>query len=144
MQPSQPNLFESLFAFHPREDHTPKENFHTESFAYLLRTDNEVRNCWLSLLLGKRTLQPSAPSYSWVTNAGDAMLTFIKLKWLELKLTGEFGQHTKYRRLCVERNATTTAEKLLIAQEVILGGATGVVECWAHSIYLKKHEKGNA
>jgi hypothetical protein len=53
MQPSQPNLFESLFAFHPREDHTPKENFLTESFAYLLRTDNEVRNCWLSLLLGR-------------------------------------------------------------------------------------------
>ncbi|MBI2806250.1 MAG: hypothetical protein HYX68_14825 [Planctomycetes bacterium] len=70
------------------------------------------------------------------------MLTFIKLKLLELKLAfGEFGQHTKYRRLCVERNAMTSAAKLLIAQEVLLGGATGVAECQAHSIYLKKHEK---
>ncbi len=68
------------------------------------------------------------------------MLTFIKLKWLELKIAfGEFGQHTKYRRLCVERNATTSSNKLQIAQEVLLGGATGVAECQAHSIYLRKH-----
>jgi len=71
------------------------------------------------------------------------MFTFIKLKWLELKLTGEFGQQTKYRRLCLERNATTIAEKLRIAEEVA-GRGVGVFECWAHSIYLKKHEKGNA
>jgi hypothetical protein len=50
MKPSLPNLFESLFEFHPR----PKENFLTESFAYLLRTDEGVRNCWLSLLLGRK------------------------------------------------------------------------------------------
>jgi hypothetical protein len=31
---------------------------------------------------------------------GDAMITFIKLKFLELKIAfGEFGQQTKYRRL---------------------------------------------
>ncbi|MBI2806620.1 MAG: hypothetical protein HYX68_16690 [Planctomycetes bacterium] len=69
------------------------------------------------------------------------MPTFIKLIWLELKLTGEFGQHTKYRRLCLERNATTSAEKLQIAEEVLLGGATGIAECQCHTIYLKQHEK---
>ncbi len=69
------------------------------------------------------------------------MFTWIRLKMLELKLTGEFGQHTKYRRLCLERNATTSAEKLQIASEVLLGGATGVAECQAHSIYLKEHER---
>lgn len=53
MKSSLPNLFESLFEFHPREDHTPKENFLTESFACLLRTDPAVCNCWLSCLLGK-------------------------------------------------------------------------------------------
>ena len=69
------------------------------------------------------------------------MFNWIRLKMLELKLTGEFGQHTKYRRLCLERTARTTAEKLRIAEEVLLGGATGVAECQAHSIYLRKHEK---
>jgi hypothetical protein len=49
---SQPNLFQSLFAFHPRECHTPKENFLTESFAYLLRTDGRLCSAWLSRLLG--------------------------------------------------------------------------------------------
>jgi hypothetical protein len=52
---SDPNLFESLFDFHPRELHTPKENFLTESFAYLLRTDDAVLNGWLSMLLEKET-----------------------------------------------------------------------------------------
>ncbi len=53
MRPSHPNLFESLLDFHPRESHTPKENFLTESFAYLLRTDEGVLNAWISRLLGK-------------------------------------------------------------------------------------------
>ena len=70
------------------------------------------------------------------------MITWIRLIWLELKLAGEFGDHTKYRRLCLERNATTSAEKLRIAEEVA-GRGVGVFECWAHSIYLKEHENGN-
>lgn len=52
-----PNLFTSLFEFHPRDGHTPKENFLTESFAYLLRTDEAVRIRWLSCLFG-RPVQP--------------------------------------------------------------------------------------
>jgi len=48
-----PNLFESLFDFHPREGHTPKENFLTEAFAYLLRTEREAGRAWLSHLLGR-------------------------------------------------------------------------------------------
>ncbi len=67
------------------------------------------------------------------------MFTWIKLKMLELKLTGEFGQNTKYRRLVLERNATTSAEKVQIAEEVLLGGATGIAECQAHSIYLREN-----
>ena len=54
MKSSPPNLFESLFAFHPREDHTPKENFLTEAFAYLLKTDQAVCRAWLSVILGKQ------------------------------------------------------------------------------------------
>jgi hypothetical protein len=54
MKTSYPNLFESLFDFHPREFHTPRENFLTEAFAYLLRTDEDVRNRWVSRLLDKQ------------------------------------------------------------------------------------------
>jgi len=55
MKPLPPNLFESLFDFHPREDHTPRENFLTETFAYFLKTDQSVCGAWLSILLGKNT-----------------------------------------------------------------------------------------
>lgn len=48
-----PNLFDSLFDFHPREGHTPRENFLTESFAYLLQTDDRVLKTWLSIVLGR-------------------------------------------------------------------------------------------
>ncbi|MFH0938736.1 MAG: hypothetical protein V1899_05590 [Planctomycetota bacterium] len=48
-----PNLFEALFKFHPRERLTPKENFLTEAFAYILKTDEVVRECWLSKILGR-------------------------------------------------------------------------------------------
>ena len=69
------------------------------------------------------------------------MITFIKLKLLEAKLAfAEFGQQTKYRRLCLERNAATS-EKLQIAREVLAGGATSINECRCHAIYLKQHEK---
>ena len=50
MHPDSPNLFLSLFDFHPQESHTPKRIFLTEAFAYLLRTDEAVRSVWLSLL----------------------------------------------------------------------------------------------
>lgn len=53
MNPSPPNLFDSLFEFRPRDGHTSKENFLTESFAYLLRTDEAACNAWLSCLLGR-------------------------------------------------------------------------------------------
>ena len=49
---SRPNIFESLFEFHPRDDHTPKENFLTESFAYILRTDAAACESWLSTIFG--------------------------------------------------------------------------------------------
>lgn len=56
-----PNLFDALFSFHPRNDHNPKENFLTEAFAYLLRTDDGVRDRWLSTLL-KRAVEGATAS----------------------------------------------------------------------------------
>lgn len=48
-----PNLFNALFEFHPRDGHTPKENFLSEGFAYVLKTCDEARDAWLSLALGQ-------------------------------------------------------------------------------------------
>src|SRR5437868_2961184 len=89
-------------------------------------------------------MPPPNPSYPWGINAGDAMFTWIKLRMLELKLTGEFGQNTKYRRLVLERNATTSAEKLQVAEEVIAGGETSMGERQWHTVYLKNHKDRHA
>ena len=53
MPPATPNLLQALFEFHPRDGHWPKENFLTEAFAYLLRTDPACLNAWLSTVSGK-------------------------------------------------------------------------------------------
>lgn len=67
-------------------------------------------------------------------------MTWLRLKCLEFKLVfGEFGKHKKYLRLCHERNATTTADRLKIAQEVFVGPGINSLESWAHDIYLKEH-----
>src|SRR5690349_4682080 len=54
MNDSSPNLFNALFQFHPREGHTPKENFLSEAFAYVLTTCDAARDEWLSLAMGRR------------------------------------------------------------------------------------------
>ena len=72
-------------------------------------------------------------------------MKWIKLKWLEAKIAlGTFGWAIKYEGLCLERSATTVAEKLRIAEEVLAGGGVSIGECRAHSIYLKRHEKTKA
>jgi hypothetical protein len=54
MNDLSPNLFNALFKFHPREGHTPKENFLSEAFAYVLKTCDTARGAWLSLVLGRQ------------------------------------------------------------------------------------------
>lgn len=67
-------------------------------------------------------------------------MTWLKLKILETRLAfGEFGQQTKYRRLCMERNPKTNKEIIQIAEEVLSGGGIGIAECQCHDIYLKQH-----
>ena len=53
MNDLSPNLFNALFEFYPREGHTPKENFLSEAFAYVLRTCDEARDAWLTRVLGR-------------------------------------------------------------------------------------------
>ena len=68
------------------------------------------------------------------------MITWLRLKWLEAKLTfGEFGKHRKYMRLCVERGASSSAAKLQIAEAVIAGRGVNSLESWAHHVYLSQH-----
>jgi len=67
-------------------------------------------------------------------------MNWFRLKFLENKLAfGEFGKHKKYLRLCHEREATTTAARVKIAQEVLDGPGINSLESWAHDIYLKEH-----
>src|SRR5438067_3832574 len=54
MSDLSPNLFNALFQFHPRDGHSPKENFLSEGFAYVLTICDEARDEWLSLALGRR------------------------------------------------------------------------------------------
>src|SRR5437667_10991295 len=49
-----PNLFNALFDFLPRDGHSPKENFLSEGFAYVLKTCDDARDAWLTLALGQR------------------------------------------------------------------------------------------
>jgi hypothetical protein len=51
MKDSAPNLFNALFQFHPRDGHTPKENFLSEAFAHVLATCGPACDTWLSLAL---------------------------------------------------------------------------------------------
>lgn len=58
MSDSGSNLFNALFEFHPREGHTPRENFLSEAFAHVLTTCDAARVAWLSLALGRRVQAP--------------------------------------------------------------------------------------
>ncbi len=67
-------------------------------------------------------------------------MNWFRLKHLEFRLAfGEFGKQKKYLRLCHEREATTTAARVKIAQEVLDGPGINSLESWAHHLYLKEH-----
>ena len=122
MTPAPPNLFTALFEFHPREGHTPKENFLTEALAYLLRTESEARDRWLSCLLG-RTVE--AASCEVVTRQSEKDDDSDSTVYPDLLLEGQLaggepfavycehkwdspcnpGQLVKYQKLVVRKGA---------------------------------------
>lgn len=63
----------------------------------------------------------------------------LKLFFIEQKLYGTFGRYNRYRRWCLERNATTTAERLVIANEVLAGPGVNTMEAQANELFLRKH-----
>lgn len=53
MADEYPNIFNALFKYHPRDRHTPWENFLTEAIAYILKTEPCAAEVWLSLMIGR-------------------------------------------------------------------------------------------
>lgn len=67
-------------------------------------------------------------------------MNWFRLKRLEAQLVfGEFGKHKKYLRLCHERKAATTADRVTVAQDVLDDPGVNSLESWAHHLYLKEH-----
>ena len=65
----------------------------------------------------------------------------LKLKWMEFRIAhGDLGWAFRYERLCLERNATTVAEKLKVAEEVV-SSETCIGERRCNIAYLKNHKK---
>lgn len=60
MSDSVHNLFNALFDFRPRDNHTAKENFLSEGFAYVLKTSEPALDAWLSMLLNRSVKSVSA------------------------------------------------------------------------------------
>lgn len=48
-----PNIFNALFKYHPRDGHTPWENFLTEAIGYVLKIEPLAIGAWLSLMLDR-------------------------------------------------------------------------------------------
>ena len=68
-------------------------------------------------------------------------MKWFKLKWLEGKIAfGTFGWAIKYEGLCLERNASTVAARLQIAEEVLAGGEVSMGERQWHTVYLRNHK----
>jgi hypothetical protein len=54
----QPSLFNDLFKVRIREDHSPKENFLSESFAHILRAVPGACEGWVSKVCGRSLILP--------------------------------------------------------------------------------------
>lgn len=69
------------------------------------------------------------------------MLKRIKLLMLEQKLYhGAFGKYNRYRCWCLKRNATTTTDKIRIAEEVLKGDGVNTMEAQYNELYIKRHK----
>jgi hypothetical protein len=70
------------------------------------------------------------------------ILSWFKLFFIEQKLYGTFGKYNRYRRWCLERNATTSMERLVIAREVLIGPGVNTMEAQANELFLRRHAVG--
>jgi hypothetical protein len=100
--PDAPNLFNALFAFHPREGYTPRENFLSEAFAHVLRTVTGACEAWVSKPVGKPT--PLLTSRIFTRYAEDGVFPDLKIE--TKTVSGEeltiYAEH-KWDSLCYEK-----------------------------------------
>lgn len=60
----EPNLFNDLFSVRIREGYSPKENFLSECFAHVLRTEDRFCESWVSKVCGRPIRFNGRPSIS--------------------------------------------------------------------------------
>jgi hypothetical protein len=61
-----------------------------------------------------------------------------RLQELKVELSRHFGKFTRWKALCVERDATTVEAKIRLAEEVLAAPTTGTVAEWlTHHLRLK-------
>src|SRR5437588_13049961 len=67
-------------------------------------------------------------------------LSWLKLLFIEERLKfGAFGKYNRYRCWCLERNATTIAERLRLAREVLSGPGVSLAESQHNVEYIRQH-----
>ncbi len=126
MSAAEPNVFNALFKFRSREEHSPEENFLTEGFAHILRTADCAREAWLSLVFNTPLpLSPAAPEIQTrnsetdeeedcnrmpdlkilaSSKAGDPIMVFSEHKW---NSPFDPGQLQSYARIAKKTQGTT-------------------------------------
>lgn len=74
-----------------------------------------------------------------------SFLSRLKLLVLEQKLYyGAFGKYNRYQCRCLKQNATTTAEKLRVARQVLQGPRVNTMEAQYNELFIKRHASEKA
>ncbi len=94
MKIENPNLFESLIVFHPKENHTPKENFLTESLVYILRTNEVACTSFLSLFFLEKKVNYETCEFE--TRPSGINIDSNTYIFPDLKIRGQFSTKRKF------------------------------------------------
>ncbi len=71
-----------------------------------------------------------------------AFVSWCRLRLFERKLYhGAFGKYSRYRCLCLKRNAQTIQEKIGIATEVLNGPGVNTMEAQYNELYIREQQK---
>jgi hypothetical protein len=88
----EPNLFNDLFNVRIREGHSPKENFLSECFAHVLRTEDSLCESWVSKICGRPIQFSEKPSVSTRASEVDPEKNVTIFPDLRIDGTTVFGQ----------------------------------------------------
>jgi hypothetical protein len=111
VQATEPNLLVSLFAWRPRSDITPGENFLTEAFVHTLRVNSSFRKRWLSELLDQPVDEDSVIISTRASHPDDDTGNTI---FPDIEVVGKFENDVPFRLLTeVKWDADYRQEQLL-------------------------------